>query len=153
MNGTTEPADYRCEVRAEGLVYGTGETVPYVLGTFRTISPVLALRWLRAEALRIADRLDPDPQHSAWVRPFMRLPSVPLPDCPTGLRVWAADQGGQREARRHIRSGRLLSATFSDADCTYTLSVLPVLLPTDKPPSPSPEPAPRRRFGYWPRSP
>ncbi|GAB3972960.1 hypothetical protein GCM10028832_29740 [Streptomyces sparsus] len=57
-------AGYWCEVRAEGEVHGTGETVPYVLGTLKMISLKLALRWLRIEAERLADRLDPDPERS-----------------------------------------------------------------------------------------
>ncbi|GAA4663265.1 hypothetical protein GCM10023347_13760 [Streptomyces chumphonensis] len=47
--------------------------------------PVVARRWLRAQALRIADRLDPDPHRAAWVRPFMRMPTVPAPDAASRL--------------------------------------------------------------------
>ncbi|GAA2984896.1 hypothetical protein [Streptomyces fulvorobeus] len=130
MNGRAEPTGYRCEVRAEGLVYGTGRTLPYVLGTFRTISPVLALRWIRSEARRIADRLDPDPRQSAWVRPFMRVPHVPVPDGPTGLRAWADDPHSERVARERIKSGDPLSVVIPDMDCRYTLSVWPEMEPT-----------------------
>ncbi|MEE1929255.1 hypothetical protein V1J52_13885 [Streptomyces sp. TRM 70351] len=146
MTGYPEPSGYWCDVRAEGFVYGTGESVPYVLGTFPTISPVLALRWLRSQALRIADRLDPDPQRSAWVRPFMRRPSVPAPDCPTGLRAWVAEPDGERMARAHVKAGHPLCVAFPDEDCTYTLSVWPVHLPADEPAQPIPEPI-RHRIG------
>ncbi|MDK1472256.1 hypothetical protein QNO07_02240 [Streptomyces sp. 549] len=152
MSNGSQPAGYRCEVRADGLVYGTGETVPYVLGTFQSISTILALRWLRTAALRIADRLDPDPQHSTWVRLFMRLPTVPFPDCPTRLRTWAADRDGQREARQHLKAGHPLFRTFADTDCTYALSVSPSLLPADEPDRASPEPIPHR-IGGLPRPP
>ncbi|MBW1601424.1 hypothetical protein JJV70_04740 [Streptomyces sp. JJ66] len=130
MSGTPAPTGYWCEVRAEGLVYGTGATVPYVLGTFATPSPVLALRWLRAEARRIANRLDPDPHHSPWARPFPSAPHPPVPDCPTQLRTWAADPQWHRIARAHLTTSHPLHATFPDADCTYTLSAHPVRLPT-----------------------
>ncbi|WP_432066389.1 hypothetical protein [Streptomyces sp. C10-9-1] len=146
MNDRSDPAGYWAEVRAEGPVYGTGETVQHVLGTTQSISPVLALRWLRGEALRIADRLDPDPDRSAWVQPAMRVATVPVPDCPAGLRVWATDPDRQHEAREHIKGGHPLVITVPDADCTYTLSVRPVRLPADEPDPSSPEPL-RHRMG------
>lgn len=131
MNGKPEPSGYWAEVRAEGPVYGTGEVVSYVLGTFQTISPVLALRWLRGEARRIADRLDPDPaDYPAFGRRFWatECASVPVPDCPTELRAWAGDPAEEREARKHIKDGHPLFVTVPDTDCTYILSVWPVRL-------------------------
>lgn len=130
MNGSPEPAGYWSEIRAEGLVYGTGEIAQYVLGTFQTISPVLALRWLRGEALRVADRLDPDPNRSTWVRPAMRQAAVPAPDCPTELRGWADDPAEQRAARTRVKDGDPLFVVVPDVDCTYTLSVWPIRLPS-----------------------
>ncbi|MGW7353968.1 hypothetical protein [Streptomyces sp. NPDC054784] len=118
---------YCAEVRAQGPVYGTGEYAEYVVATCRTLSPVLALRWLRGQAVRVADLLDPDPTTSPWVRPGMRTDTTtPVPDCPTELRAWAADLTAQYEARRQLRDGFPLLATFPDTDCTYTLSVWPV---------------------------
>ncbi|WP_405671371.1 hypothetical protein [Streptomyces sp. NBC_01530] len=128
MNCKTEPSGYWAEVRAEGRVYGMGETVPYVLGTFESISPVLVLRWLRGEALRIAERLDPDPAHSRWFPARTECEAAPVHDAPTELRTWAADPEEEREARGHIKGGHPLFVTASDADCTYTLSVWPVRL-------------------------
>ncbi|MGW1229663.1 hypothetical protein [Streptomyces sp. NPDC002530] len=137
MTGTSKPAGYWAEVRAWGPVYGTGESAQYVLGTFQTISPVLALRWLRGEALHIADRLDPDPERSAWVQPEMLVGTAPVPDCPAELRVWA-DSVEEPEAREYIKSGHPLCETFPDADCTYSLSVCPVILPAADPYRPLP---------------
>ncbi|MFF2846868.1 hypothetical protein ACFVT5_11100 [Streptomyces sp. NPDC058001] len=117
---------YCCEVHAEGPVYGTGETAHHVLGTFHTISPVLVLRWLRSQALRIADRLDPDPTRSPWALPTIRKATAPIPDCPTELRTWAEDPEEHRAARAYIKTGHSLFATFPDADCTYTLCVWPL---------------------------
>lgn len=75
---------YWCEVLAEGEVYGTRESVPYILGTFQTISPKLALRWLQSEAERIADRPGPGALgvgqavdaggHCAYFRRPLRIP-------------------------------------------------------------------------------
>ncbi len=126
MNGSTQPTGYWCEVRAEGRVHGTGQLAQYVLGTFRTISPMLALRWLRGEALRIADRLDPDPRRSPWAQPYREAPTGLAPDGPTGLRMWCADNGDRRAARERIKGGEPLLVAVQDVDCRYTLSVWPV---------------------------
>ncbi|MFE7270019.1 hypothetical protein [Streptomyces sp. NPDC057623] len=89
---------------------------------------MLALRWLRGEALRIADRLDPDPARSPWLhRPDVQ-PFPPGPDAPTELRAWATDLRNDREARVHIKGGHALFVRVSDPDCTYALSVRPVRL-------------------------
>ncbi|MET9658972.1 hypothetical protein [Streptomyces sp. NPDC006510] len=109
MNGQPEQAGYRCEAIAEGVVYGTDETARYVLGAFRTISPVLALRWLGGQALWIVDRLGLDPRLGHLAE----------------LRAWYEDRESQRAAHAHIRSGAPLLVVVPDADCTYTLSVRP----------------------------
>ncbi|MEU2667646.1 hypothetical protein ABZ622_02075 [Streptomyces sp. NPDC007164] len=105
-NGLPEQVSYQCAAVAEGLVYGTGGTARYVLGTFRTISPVLALRWLGGQALWIVDRLG-------------------LDDHLAELRAWYEDRESQRAAHAHIKSGAPLLVVVPDADCTYTLSVRP----------------------------
>ncbi|TXS66710.1 hypothetical protein [Streptomyces sp. sk2.1] len=125
MNEPRQPGGYLCEAVAEGPVYGTGQTARYVLGTFRTISPVLALRWLGGQALWIVDRLDPDPARSAWVRPAMRLPDAPGPDHSAELRAWYRDRNGQRAAHAHLKGGHPLLVVVPDVDCTYSLSVHP----------------------------
>ncbi|MGW1186780.1 hypothetical protein [Streptomyces sp. NPDC002559] len=99
-----------------------------MLGTFRTISPVLALRWLGGQALWIVDRLDPDPARSTWVRPSMRLPGAPGtlgPDHSAELRAWYRDRNGRRAAHAHLKNSHPLLVVVPDADCTYTLSVRP----------------------------
>ncbi|MFD8823081.1 hypothetical protein ACFV1C_12075 [Streptomyces sp. NPDC059605] len=130
-NGPRQPGGYLCEAVVEGPVYGTGDTARYVLGTFRTISPVLALRWLGGQALRIVDRLDPDPRHSAWVQPSMRLPGAPGPDHSAELRAWYQDRDGQRAAHAHLKNGNPLLVVVPDAGCTYTLSVRPEAPPVE----------------------
>lgn len=126
--GKPPPAGYWAEVRAEGPVYGTGETLQYVLGTFQTFSPVLVIRWLRGEAVRIADRLDPDPGRSPWFPTPTGCEAAPVHDAPTELRMWATRSEGEREAREHIKGGHPLFVTATDPDCTYVLSVWPVRL-------------------------
>ncbi|MFF8913881.1 hypothetical protein ACF08M_11270 [Streptomyces sp. NPDC015032] len=122
-----------------------------MLGTFRTICPVLALRWLGGQALWIADRidadldanLDTDPdadphsdpdsgfgprsdlERSAWVQSLGRLPVGSAPDHPAELRAWYEDRQGQREAQAHIKKGNPFLVVVPDTDCTYTLSVHP----------------------------
>ncbi|MFJ2898177.1 hypothetical protein ACIO87_25210 [Streptomyces sp. NPDC087218] len=125
VNGRGQPGSYLCEAVAEGPVYGIGRTARYVLGTFRTISPVLAVRWLGGQALWIVDRLDPDPHRSAWVQPSMRLPDTPGPDHPAELRAWYQDRHGQRAAHTHLKNGHPLLVVVPDTDCTYTLSAHP----------------------------
>ncbi|MFD0338661.1 hypothetical protein ACFVH0_08175 [Streptomyces sp. NPDC127117] len=104
VNTALGQASYRCEAVAEGLVCGTDETARYVLGTFWTISPVLALRWLGGQALWIVDRLAFD-DHLAE------------------LRAWYEDRESQRAAHAHLKSGAPLLVVVPDEDCTYTLSV------------------------------
>lgn len=101
------PDGYWCEALAEGLVYGSDEPVRHVLGTFRTVSSVLALRWLGGQALWIADRLDLDTGRGH------------LAD----LRAWYEDRHSQRAAHELLKDGSPLLVVVPDADCTYTLSV------------------------------
>ncbi|MFB6819586.1 hypothetical protein ACFCV8_34155 [Streptomyces sp. NPDC056347] len=101
------PDSYWCEALAEGLVYGSDEPERHVLGTFRTVSSILALRWLGGQALWIVDRLGLDPGlgHLA------------------DLRAWYEDRRSQRAAHALLKSGSPLLVVVPDADCTYTLSV------------------------------
>ncbi|MEU6873678.1 hypothetical protein [Streptomyces sp. NPDC046751] len=123
MNESAEPMGYRCEALAEESECGLDETARYVLGTFRTASPVLALRWLGGQALWIVDRLEPDPQRLVWVRPFMRSSADPALGHSGDLRAWYEDRESQRAARAHIKAGAPLLVVVPDVDRTYTLSV------------------------------
>ncbi|MFJ4884507.1 hypothetical protein [Streptomyces sp. NPDC088731] len=58
MNAAAVPGGYQCEALA--VEFFGGEMASYVLGTFRTVSPVLAMRWLGGQALWIADRIGAD---------------------------------------------------------------------------------------------
>ncbi|MGW1409348.1 hypothetical protein [Streptomyces sp. NPDC002403] len=107
VSTSPEQVSYRCAATAEGLVYGTDGSARYVLGTFRTISPVLALRWLGGQALWIVDRLGLDPRLGHLAE----------------LLAWYEDRESQRAAHAHIRTGAPLLVVVPDTDCTYTLSV------------------------------
>ncbi|MBR7673410.1 hypothetical protein KDA82_10345, partial [Streptomyces daliensis] len=90
--------------------------------------------------------VDPDPERSAWVQPFMRADRVPVLGFPAELWAWA-EEFEEREAREHIKGGHPLFETFPDADCTYSLSVWPVHLRSHGPPYPLPEPQTHRVGG------
>nr|WP_205616040.1 hypothetical protein [Streptomyces harenosi] len=116
------------------------------MGVFRTISPVLALRWLRGQARRIADGLDPDPGVSSWFHAHA-CEADPTEDAPTALRDWAADPDEERVARGHIKAGHPLLVTALDLDCAYTLSVRPIRVPAERFAQPSLTPRTHRIGG------
>ncbi|TSB19392.1 hypothetical protein [Streptomyces benahoarensis] len=122
---------YFAEVRCEGRPFGSSVTASHVLGTFRTISPVLAVRWLRGQARYLAERLDPDPERAPWAGPVGRAVATEAPDSPADLRAWAADPAEEHAARDHLKRGGPLFVTVQDTDGRYTLSVWPVRSPAD----------------------
>lgn len=133
---------YIAEVRAEGRPFGSDRTAMHVLGSFRTISPVLAVRWLRGRARYLAERLDPDPVRVPWVRPAAGRAR----DCLADLRAWAADPAEEWAARAHLKRGYPLFVAVPDGDSRYTLSAWPAPLAAGEP-DPAP-PAPlRHRIG------
>ncbi|WP_159031221.1 hypothetical protein [Streptomyces acidiscabies] len=146
---------YLCAVRAEGRVQGTGREAAYIFDAFQTISPVLALRWLRHQALYLAHRVGPDPAALHWAPPGAFRTCVSNCDPAGELRAWAAYFVPHREAQRHLREGNPLTAVVDDVDaqCRFLLSALPIHAPVS---SLHPEPPPwsqesyRRRYGSSP---
>ncbi|MFE3072140.1 hypothetical protein [Streptomyces sp. NPDC059247] len=125
MTGTSavvQPA-YVAEVYAVGPVAGTWLPTTYSLGRFETISPKLVLRWLRGEALRLADRLDPDPARVKWLPPRTYRMASPGPNCAEELRSWSGSNDAEGHARETLRARQPFRAEFADQDCTYVLSV------------------------------
>ncbi|MFE7131397.1 hypothetical protein ACFVIM_11095 [Streptomyces sp. NPDC057638] len=116
------PVAYLCRVLAEGPVYGSGEIVSYVLDTLRTRSQDIALIWLRKQALRLADGLDPDPARAPWAT---RCERIPVPDAPTEIRVWAADPAEDHAARARLDQGVAVSVVIPDGPDRYTLAISP----------------------------
>ncbi|MFJ2115089.1 hypothetical protein ACIOEX_24870 [Streptomyces sp. NPDC087850] len=134
---------YLVTVTGEGPV--NGGTVRVVLGTRQVVSPQRALRWLRAQARRIADGLDPDPcavwvPRAALVPVRTGAPGGPgVLDGPAALRWWTDDPGEQETARNRLASGTPYAFTTTDTTGRYTLTAVPMPVP---PPNPTPAPRP-----------
>ncbi|MFJ5223689.1 hypothetical protein [Streptomyces sp. NPDC088400] len=107
-----------------------GATVRFVLGSIRTNSPDFALRWLREQARRIADGLDPEPwtAHQLQEPVVHRLPAG-LRDVPTELRQWCVDADAQEAAWGRLVRGAPVTVTVSDHTGYYALTVRPVPVP------------------------
>ncbi|GAA3162073.1 MULTISPECIES: hypothetical protein [Streptomyces] len=114
---------YLAEVRLEKRASTPGATYP-VCGLW-TVSPVLAVRWLRGQALRLAERIEPEPVRSPWA--WLTRPAVDahVADHAAKVRAWAWDSGEERAAREHIKRGHALFVTLPEADRTHTLSIWP----------------------------
>ncbi|RZE02192.1 hypothetical protein C0Q64_12420 [Streptomyces albidoflavus] len=116
-------------VRYLAEVYGGDGARSLCLGG--TVAPTqgLALRWLRGQALRIADGLDPGPD-SAWAPPgtLWPVPQADL-DAPTQLRSWAANVGVQEAASRRLADGVPYGFLARDASGWYRLHARPVRVP------------------------
>ncbi|WP_344632962.1 hypothetical protein [Streptomyces glaucosporus] len=115
---------YRAEVVAEGPVNGTTVAVP--LGRHSAPNRRLALRWLREQARRVADGLDPDPA-APWI-PDGTLARVPerLPDAPAELRRWCEDDARQRAASELLAEGLPFHFAVADHTGSYALRAWPV---------------------------
>ncbi|MGW4375782.1 hypothetical protein ACWEJ7_19180 [Streptomyces albidoflavus] len=101
-----------------------------------TVAPTrcLALRWLRGQALRVADGLDPD-LDSAWAPPGTLWPAPHSdPDAPTQLRSWAANLRLQEAASRCLAGGVPYGFLARDASGWYRLYARPVRIPSAPPP-------------------
>ncbi|SFD43596.1 hypothetical protein [Streptomyces aidingensis] len=125
---------YWCEVVARCPALG-GE---WVLGGYRAGTPRLALRWLRGQARRLSDALDPHPWRGG---PF---PAEALyrcdPQAPNPGRVfreWMDDLPCHERQLAALVAGRHISVTARvpdrvggrwDAEVTYALSCRPIAL-------------------------
>ncbi|MFD3650664.1 hypothetical protein ACFWVT_20260 [Streptomyces cyaneofuscatus] len=90
----------------------------------------LVLRWLRRQALRLADGHGRDlPPASPWLRARgVRQITFHGSDAPEGLRAWAGDEGRQDEALGALESGRptLLTVVDPAVGLRLTLAGWPV---------------------------
>ncbi|MGA5429085.1 hypothetical protein ACPCVL_20115 [Streptomyces koyangensis] len=112
-----------------------------------TVAPTrcLALRWLRGQAFRIADGLDPGPDR-AWAPPGTLWPAPHSgPDAPTQLRAWAANMGLQEVASRRLADGMPYGFLARDASGWYRLYARPVHIPSAPTPPEEPHRADRAR--------
>ncbi|MFJ4437012.1 hypothetical protein [Streptomyces sp. NPDC088923] len=103
----------------------------WVLARARITDVGEAAEWLRAEALRLAVRLDPGPR-TRWAAAGTLHPTYdPGPDAPSALRAWAEDRERQARVRHLLAHGRALSFHFPDlGGAWYALTAAPL------PPSP-----------------
>ncbi|WP_406241558.1 hypothetical protein [Streptomyces anulatus] len=104
-----------------------------------TLAPTrrLALRWLRRQARRFADALDPDP-YTAWVPGGALYPvgAAGLRDAPAELRSWATSFREHDYALGRLADGLPYEFVARDATSWYGLVVRP-LATAARTPSPS----------------
>ncbi|MEV7084719.1 hypothetical protein AB0O07_02250 [Streptomyces sp. NPDC093085] len=139
---------YQVTVLGEGPVNGTWARV--VLATRETVSPDDALLFLRRQARRIANGLDPGPC-SGWFPPGASARIEERgPDAPTQLRLWCTDSAAQEAARSKLVAGTDFTLTAADAEGHFTLRAVPIApyIPHRIPRLPAPErAAPALRTG------
>lgn len=117
-------ATYRAEVYRGG---DAGTTI--YLGGLNARNPRRALRWLRRQAHRFADALDPDPL-STWVPPqALQLVTHRSQDAPAELRGWAENDQRQNHALRQLTAGRTYEFLAQDDPCWYALTAHPLTVP------------------------
>ncbi|SEQ47072.1 hypothetical protein SAMN05216481_108183 [Streptomyces radiopugnans] len=125
--GARLPA-YRAEAVAVGAV--NGGAVAVQLGACEAADHHRALDWLRGQARRIADGLDPDPRTARWAPggAFVLLRGCPAgaADAPERLRRWHEDEGRQRAAAELLARGEPFHLAVADHTGTYVLSARPV---------------------------
>ncbi|MEV7088696.1 hypothetical protein AB0O07_22895 [Streptomyces sp. NPDC093085] len=119
---------YNVTVVCEGPT-ATGTQARVVLAARQAVTADAALVFLRQQARRIANGLDPGPG-TAWT-PRGTLTPVwsPDPDVPTTLRIWCHTPQAQRTARERLLAGAEFTLTANDFSGRYTLRALPVPLP------------------------
>ncbi|MER7696858.1 hypothetical protein [Streptomyces sp. NPDC096095] len=109
------------------------------LGGVLAPSRRLALRWLRRQARRFADALDPDP-YAPWVpaRALYRVPAGGRRDAPAELRCWADSFGEHDYALGRLADGLPYEFVARDAAAWYGLVMRPlaVAAPIPVPPTP-----------------
>lgn len=128
---------YWAEATAEGPVSGGAESARVVLGTHGSPFIRPSLLWVAAQALRIADGLDPHPR-TPWapagaLRPVPASVSDQLGDVPTRLRAWAGSNKERRAAYAQVRAGDPYALIVSDHSGVYALALWPVTIRHDVP--------------------
>ncbi|MFJ4713099.1 hypothetical protein [Streptomyces sp. NPDC088785] len=110
------PVLFRAEVYA-----GDARTTTF-LGGLDVRGPRRALRFLRRQAHRFADALDPSP-FTEWVPAQALRPAAPTErDAPAELRRWAEDLAHQDAALRQLVAGGTFAFTARDDLCWYVLT-------------------------------
>ncbi|MGW8884762.1 hypothetical protein [Streptomyces sp. NPDC055749] len=123
----TDTFQFRAEVYA-----GDAETTVF-LGGLDVRSARRALRFLRGQAHRFADALDPSP-FAEWVPP-QALQSVTHAnrDAPAELRFWAEDDEHRGDAFHQLTTGRPYEFLAHDDTCWFALTAYPLFVPSPLP--------------------
>ena len=127
---------YWCRVTA----WSGDLTREFALGSYAAKNPRLAVRWLRGQAYRLANALDPEPG-VGWAKgdaasALRRLPdSVADSQANPGraLREWALDMTSHEQVMAYLLTGTPYFMTVSDPSAYYMLSSEPMVIssPTD----------------------
>lgn len=125
--GRTSRTGWWCEATVAAADSGR----EWLLGGSQVDGPERALRWLREQAPRLADRIDPCPD-TAWAasgvltRP--RAATRGGADAAAMLRRWGRDGAAHSRALATLQEGALFALTVRDGDgLLYRLSARPLL--------------------------
>lgn len=111
--------EFLCHVTAYGTCAGRRIGVP--LGTYRAPTLALALWWLRDRASWIAERLDPHPEAEHFPPSALVPVADTVPDVPSVLRAWCADDSQQELVAEQLAAGRLVRIATFDETTEYEL--------------------------------
>ncbi|MFD7611018.1 hypothetical protein [Streptomyces sp. NPDC059828] len=123
---------YWCEV----VAYYPDGGMEWFLGGYRATSPRLAVRWLRGQALRLANALDPIPGMGPLPPEALQEANPKAPNPGHILRKWAGDQRAQDWQMAELVDGRSFAVMsggpdrlmgHSDLDLYYALEVRPMV--------------------------
>ncbi|MPY53464.1 hypothetical protein [Streptomyces acidicola] len=107
----------------------------WFLGGYQAASPRLAVRWLRGQAARLANALDPQPGCGSLPHGCLREVSANAPNPGRIFREWAEDFPHQEKQMQTLAGGHLVSINaggpdrifgLSGTDVFYSLSARPV---------------------------
>ncbi|WP_431783466.1 hypothetical protein [Streptomyces chumphonensis] len=130
---TTVHDGYWCETMARSPGF-EGE---WILGGYRAGTPRLALRWLRNQARRLSDALDPLPGRGPFPPGAVRPADPRAPNPGRTFREWLADLRFHEVQLAALANGRHISVNaggpdrlwgWCDADVFYSLSCRPITL-------------------------
>ncbi|MEU3177334.1 MULTISPECIES: hypothetical protein [Streptomyces] len=117
-------------------VHGGAAASSVFLGGVVAPTRRLALRWLRRQAHRLADALDPEPRTTRLPPHALRPTSRTAEHAPSQLRFWAADLTYAEEATDRLAAGYPYRFTAREGPAWYQLTARPLLIPSS-PPAPS----------------
>lgn len=123
----------RCEVKAHTLDLARS----WCLRDYEGPTPRTALRWMRWQAGRVADQLDPGPWPSWAPHGALAPVALAVPDGPAELRAWRDDLEAHTEMMTALRSGLPVSITVHDDTAHYTITALPERPALRTPPGPT----------------